>query len=326
MATLKGIDVSSYQSGISFTAIKKDFDFAILRGAATGWGSARSKFKDDSFETFYKQAKAAGIPIGVYYYSCANDASFGEGEAKFLYENCLKGKQFEYPIYIDVEENRWQLGKKKGVTDAILAFCSYLEKLGYVCGVYSSTYWFNSCIETGRLGDLTKWVADWRGSKPTFSFNNFDLWQYTDAGKCDGKRVDCNYGYRDFPAEIKAAGKNGFKKSGSTEKPAATPATGEAKKTVDEIAKEVISGKWGNGAVRKNRLTAAGYNYTEVQNRVNAILAEQSEAAKEYYIVKRGDTLTAIAKKYKTTVNKLVKLNGIKNPDLIKVGQKLRVK
>ena len=47
------------------------------------------------------------------------------------------------------------------------------------------------------------------------------------------------------------------------------------KKTTDEIAKEVIAGKWGNGTDRKNRLTAAGYNASEVQKRVNEILKER---------------------------------------------------
>ena len=44
------------------------------------------------------------------------------------------------------------------------------------------------------------------------------------------------------------------------------------KKTVTELAKEVIAGKWGNGQDRKNRLTAAGYDYTVVQNKVNELL------------------------------------------------------
>lgn len=50
------------------------------------------------------------------------------------------------------------------------------------------------------------------------------------------------------------------------------------------------------------------------------------EVEKEYYIVKKGDNLTKIAKRYKTTIKQLVEWNNIKNPNLIKVGQKLRVK
>lgn len=92
-------------------------------------------------------------------------------------------------------------------------------------------------------------------------------------------------------------------------------------KTVEQIAKEVIDGKWGNGAARVTALKNAGYNPTDVQNKVNELLSQ-----KVYYTVKSGDTLTAIAKKYGTTVDKLVALNKIKNKNLINVGQILRVK
>lgn len=102
-----------------------------------------------------------------------------------------------------------------------------------------------------------------------------------------------------------------------------TKVTG-VKKTVSELAKEVISGKWGVGESRKKKLTAAGYNYNAVQTEVNKQLASAQKAVT--YTVKKGDTLASIAKKYKTTVAKLVKDNGIKNPNLIKVGQKIKIK
>lgn len=51
-----------------------------------------------------------------------------------------------------------------------------------------------------------------------------------------------------------------------------TPAPTTPQKSVDEIAKEVIAGKWGNGQIRKDKLTAAGYNYNTIQARVNALL------------------------------------------------------
>jgi murein DD-endopeptidase MepM/ murein hydrolase activator NlpD len=95
------------------------------------------------------------------------------------------------------------------------------------------------------------------------------------------------------------------------------------KKTAEELAQEVLDGKWGNGQERYKRLTEAGYDYDEVQKEVNKkVLGSE----KVYYIVKKGDTLSGIAKKYNTTVNKLVKLNNIKDADKIYVGQKIRVR
>lgn len=107
---------------------------------------------------------------------------------------------------------------------------------------------------------------------------------------------------------------------------AAEPEKAPDKKIVAEIAKEVYAGKWGNGADRKARLEAAGYNYAEVQAAVNTIAKVGSDSVPVLYTVKAGDTLSAIAKKYNTTVGALVKLNGIKNKNLIHTGQVIKIK
>lgn len=91
---------------------------------------------------------------------------------------------------------------------------------------------------------------------------------------------------------------------------------------IDEIAKDVINGKYGNGEERKQKL---GSLYNEVQKRVNEILRGNTEK-QEIYIVKKGDCLCNIAKKFKTTVNRIATDNGITNIDLIYVGQKLIIK
>jgi LysM repeat protein len=96
-------------------------------------------------------------------------------------------------------------------------------------------------------------------------------------------------------------------------------------KSVDEIAREVLAGKWGNGDDRKKRLTAAGYSYSAVQAKVNELTAASSAV---YYTVQRGDTLSAIARKYGTTIGAIQKLNPtlIRNVNQIQVGWKIRVK
>lgn len=97
--------------------------------------------------------------------------------------------------------------------------------------------------------------------------------------------------------------------------------TAKPVKSLDTIAKEVIDGKWGNGEARVTALKNAGYNPTEVQNKVNELMSK-----KVYYTVKAGDTLSAIAKQYGTTVAKLVEWNNIANKNIITIGQILRVK
>lgn len=325
---IKGLDLSQYQKGLKISSVKNaGYDFVILRGGYTGYGQNRTKQKDPCFDDFYAQAKAVGMPVGVYWYSCANDAASGRAEAEFLYKNCLKGKQFEYPIFIDVEEVRWQMKDRKGVTDGIIAFCKELERCGFYPGIYSSTSWYSNQIDTARLDKYSKWVAAWRSSKPSFNFSHFDIWQNSDCGNVSGHKVDTNICYVDFDKVIKAAGLNGFRKS--TAKPVTKPVETkpEAKKKVDEIAKEVIAGKWGNGEDRKKALEKAGYDYSAVQKKVNELIKKAEDAkTPANYTVKKGDTLTAIAKKFGTTVNKLKELNKLKNANLIKVGQKLKIK
>jgi LysM repeat protein len=105
----------------------------------------------------------------------------------------------------------------------------------------------------------------------------------------------------------------------------AEPVNKPVNKSIEAVAKDVIAGKYSNGSDRKKRLEAEGYNYSEVQAEVNRQLYGK-KPVKEYYTVKKGDTLSGIAKKYKTTVKQLAEWNNIKNVNKISVGQKLRVK
>jgi LysM repeat protein len=101
-----------------------------------------------------------------------------------------------------------------------------------------------------------------------------------------------------------------------------------ATKSVDELAREVLAGKWGNGADRRNRLSSAGYDASAVQAKVNELLHEKAKPQAVYYTVQRGDTLSGIARRYGTSVSAIQKLNAslIKNVNLIRVGWKIRVK
>ena len=200
---MKGVDLSVWQKGMDLAKVKEaGYGFVILRGGFTGYGEKRTKNKDETFEDFYQQAKRQGLGVGVYWYSCAICRQDGVEEAEYLYEHCLKGKQFDYPVYIDVEEPRWQANRKKGVTDAIIGFCEYIDEKGYCAGVYSNLSWFAGMIDTSRLDRYTKWVASWSQQPPKVSFPGFDMWQNSNNGNIGGYQVDTNVAYADFPDMI----------------------------------------------------------------------------------------------------------------------------
>ena len=86
-----------------------------------------NKNKDTSFETFYSQAKSVGLKVGAYWYSCADNSANGKSEAQYMINNCLAGKQFEFPIAMDVEDTHHQVpAGKSALTDAVVAFCEEL--------------------------------------------------------------------------------------------------------------------------------------------------------------------------------------------------------
>lgn len=218
----KGIDISKFQEGIDMNAIKNaGFDFVILRAGYTGYGDATSKAKDHCFEKFYNQAKSLGLGVGAYYFSIATSYQKGVDEANWLYNNCLKGKQFEYPIYIDVEDDtggKKYLRKagKNATTQGVKGFCETLEKLGYYVGIYASDIsGFKDMMNISELTQYDKWVARY-GSKPNY-VTNYGIWQYTSSGRINGynANLDMNEAYKDYPTIIKNAGLNGYNKGAS---------------------------------------------------------------------------------------------------------------
>lgn len=334
----KGIDISKYQAGIDLNNIKNNgYDFVIIRAGYTGWGDGESKAIDPSFEDFYSRAKASGLGVGAYYFTIATSYQEGVDEANWLYNNCLKGKQFDYPIYIDVEDDtggKQYLRKagKNATTQGIKGFCETLENLGYYVGIYASDIsGFKDMMNIDELTDYDKWVARY-GSKPQY-VTEYGMWQNTSSGRINGysANLDLNESYKDYPSIIKSNGLNGYGK-GTTSN---NRQTNSNINTNTESIYTVVSGDTLSGIASKYGTTyqrLAEYNnianpnkiYPGQQIKIPGSSNQSSSVA--YYTVVSGDNLTKIANKYGTTVNQLVSWNNIANPNLIYPGQKLRVK
>lgn len=320
--TIRGIDVSRWQGSINWNLVKDNgVEYAIIKAG----GADDGYYQDSTFETNYARAKALGLGVGAYYFTSARFTSAQQGviEAQKFCE-IIKGKTFDYPVYVDVEIT--PTSQKQGATAATIAFCKYMEAQGYFVGIYASDIsGFRERLDLNQLSAYTKWVAIY-GCKPSY-VKDYDMWQYSSTGRVGGilGNVDMNYCYRDFPKVIKAAGLNGYPKTAPKPETPKPEEPKPAKKTVQELAKEVLDGKWGNGQDRVKRLTEAGYDYAAVQKLVNQLVTERDKPKYITYSVKRGDTLSSISARYGTTVSKLVKDNSIKNPNLIYPGQIIKI-
>lgn len=223
------IDVSYWNSDIDWKKVKAaGVKGVILRVGLTGYGTAKTKRADSRFEEYYNGAKAVGLDVGGYWYSCAyTEAEAREEAARML--QYVSGKKFEYPLYMDVEDehdttlrgntsqNQKTIGKAT-LTRCVKAFCEELEEAGYYCGIYASKYWFNNCLDMTQLDQYAKWIAHYTTQKLDYS-KDYGMWQYSSTGKINGisADTDLNRCYVDYPTAIKEKGLNGYWKQSEVE-------------------------------------------------------------------------------------------------------------
>ena len=211
----KGIDVSKHQGSIDWSKVKAaGIEFAMLRA---GYGREATQ-KDPCFEDNYAGAKAAGIPVGAYWYSYAVDAADAKKEAAVCLAS-IAGKQFAYPVVYDVEDKCQDGYSQEQLTDIVVAFCEEMEKAGYYVMVYANKHWLENKLDYDRIKCYDIWLAQW-ADKATWG-NPYGIWQYSNSGTVDGinKRVDLDIAYKDYPNIIKEAGLNGFGAEAKPEPP-----------------------------------------------------------------------------------------------------------
>lgn len=350
---LKGVDISSYQSGIS--QFGNDVNFVICK-ATEGVG-----YVDKYCDTLYQKAKRDGKLLGVYHFARPDLGNTAEKEAEWFVKN-ISGYLNEAILVLD-----WESGELSNTVYAK----AFLDKVYDLTGVRPLLYASSSVINSYNFTDIVAanyglWVAQYgvnngeSNEQPIVrNWGFYALWQYTSRGRISGydADIDMNYFYGDKDAWLKYANASretsqpikktieevakdvikGFYGNGQ-ERRNRLSADGydpnevqnkvneilkaNNRKTVEEVAREVIALKWGVGQDRYNRLTNAGYNASEIQNKVNELLGVNNVIR---YTVQYGDTLEKIANKYNTTVDNIAYKNGIKNRNLIFVGQVLKI-
>jgi len=179
ISNLHGIDISSWQAGMSASALNS-VDFAILKI------SEGQSWVDPQFETFYKAAK---IPLGAYVYSHATTEADARAEARKAL-SLAAGKKLPLGIYMDVEESKQLALSDSALTAVVKAFCDTVKAGGYRAGAYGSNGNLWAKVGVKYLGDdVIMWTAQW-GGRP----QKGDIWQFSSSDKVPGynERVDGN--------------------------------------------------------------------------------------------------------------------------------------
>lgn len=192
----RGIDVSQWQGVIDWQSVKKNgVDFAIIRA---GYGKEYDQV-DLKFHENMKNAQAAGMDCGAYWYSYATTVEAAYREAEVCY-NTIKDYDFTYPIYFDIEEASQEALSTAQVSAIIEAFCTTLQEKGYYVGLYSNANFLSSKVYSNVLSKYDIWVAHYGVDAPRYS-GDYGIWQYASNGSVSGinGNVDINYGYLNYP-------------------------------------------------------------------------------------------------------------------------------
>ena len=187
---IKCIDVSTWQGDIDWAKVKKaGYAHAIIRA---GFGRESSQV-DNKFERNYKNAKAAGVKLGAYWYSYADSVEDAKREAAACLE-VLKGKTLQMPVFFDMEESFQTKFGKLTLTNMAKAFCDAIIKGGFRAGVYSNLNWFSNYLD---FESLRKIYPVWLAQYNTEAQLPCDIWQYSSSGKVSGIEgsVDMNIIY-----------------------------------------------------------------------------------------------------------------------------------
>ena len=202
---MTGIDISTHNPVSDWNRVKADgIDFVMLRVGYRGYGiDTGTIHADDKFRQYYRDAKAAGLLVGAYFFSQAITEEEAVEEAVFTAEQ-LKGCELDFPVAYDWElifhdnEARTNNVPVETLTDATLAFCQNIESFGYQPMIYQNKRTSLFKLDLPRLQGIPFWLAEY-GDGPTYIYD-YGMWQYSCNGIVDGisGSVDMNLCFFDY--------------------------------------------------------------------------------------------------------------------------------
>lgn len=189
----KGIDVSSYQKKINWNLVAQDgVEFAIIRVGLRGWGSEGNLKEDTEFRANIEGATAAGVKVGVYFFSQAITEAEVDEEVQLVL-NCIAPYKIDCPVVLDVEkvsnsEARMNKLTPEERTALALRFCQAIEDAGYQPMLYHNTEMSALMIDIAAFEKYDKWYAYY--SDNMFYPYAYKIWQYSDKGRVNGISTD----------------------------------------------------------------------------------------------------------------------------------------
>lgn len=206
------IDVSRYQGAIDWAQVAAaGYKGAMLKTVSTNHKLSKRAdglYIDPTFEDNYKNAKAAGLDVGVYYYTYATSEAMADAELA-LVRQALRGKELTLPVAVDVEDNR--LGKldKQSLTNLTAHALHEVEQMGFYAQLYTYTSFAKAHLFVGgaALHPYDVWLADYTGKTPNVTFN-YNAHQHTSKGSVPGitGNVDLNVTTINYPKIIRKKG------------------------------------------------------------------------------------------------------------------------
>ncbi len=232
MAPCKGIDVSKYNGDVDFTKVKKaGYNFVAIR---CGTSYHQEYNKDTKFDKNYADARAAGLNVGVYFYTYATTVSAAKRDAEWCIE-MIKDKSYQYPIALDIEDSCQKNMSKEQLSAIVKTFCDTVKKSGYYVCVYSYLDMINNQMDDEIKSNYDLWVAQWNTSC-TYK-GEYGLWQNSDKGRIPG--IDCDFdtdfSYKDYESIISAGGYNNYAKDALNPKTTVTNMTDGIKITFEAV-------------------------------------------------------------------------------------------
>lgn len=313
----QGIDVSSWQGNINFNLVKQSgIDIVYIKS------SEGSTYIDPYFEQNYNNAKANGLKVGFYHYVTARTTYQAEEQANF-FARVISGKSADCRLAMDFESfGSLSVSEINEISRVFLETLQNSTKKEVV--IYSNSYTARTILSSS-LTIYPLWVANYDVSEPGSNgkWNTWVGWQYTSMGNVSGINgyVDRNQFTENIflsdTSELPPPATNPENPSSNGETITYTVKSGD---TLSEIALRygtTVSNLLALNTIKNPDLIFPG-QVLIITNKSGSVNTNQT-----VYIVKNGDTLSHIALRYNTTVASLVRINNIKNPDLIFPGQRI---